>query len=41
MAKKGRYDNGADRITGTAKMSAYLLYDNVTQKWKLIWVKYE
>ena len=40
-AKKGRYDNGADRITGTAKMSAYLLYDNVTQKWKLIWVKYE
>ena len=40
-AKKGRYDNGADRITGTAKMTAYLLYDNVTQKWKLIWVKYE
>ena len=41
MAKKGRYDNGADRITGTVKMTAYLLYDKVTQKWKLIWVKYE
>ena len=40
-AHYGRYDNGADRITGETKMVARLLYDHVAGKWKIIQVKYE
>ncbi|MBR2434685.1 MAG: hypothetical protein IKB22_04365, partial [Lentisphaeria bacterium] len=37
----GTYQNGLDKITGTAKMSAYLIYDNNTAQWKLVRVKNE
>ena len=40
-AKNGKYDIGVDKITGTSIISAYMIYDNVTMKWKLLWVKHE
>lgn len=40
-ADYGQYDMGVDKITGTAKMTAYFKYDNVQKKWKLIRVKHE
>lgn len=39
-AQVGRYDNGADRITGECLLTARLLYDKVKGKWKVVQVKY-
>ena len=40
-AQYGRYDNGADRITGETLMQAQLQYDREQGKWKIVQVKYE
>lgn len=40
-AQYGRYDNGADRITGETLLQARLQYDRVQGKWKIVQVKYE
>ena len=40
-AKFGRYDNGADRITGETRLVGRLLYDRVQGKWKIVQVQNE
>ncbi|MBR2425708.1 MAG: hypothetical protein IKB16_03105 [Lentisphaeria bacterium] len=37
----GTYNPGVDKITGTAKMTAFFKFDNVAMKWKLVRVKHE
>ncbi len=37
----GKYDNGADQITGECKVIAQLLYDRDENRWKVVQVKYE
>ena len=39
--KFGRYENGADRITGETKLEARLQYDQVQRKWKIVQVRYD
>ena len=39
--KFGRYDVGADRITGETRLVGRLLYDQGSGKWKIIQVKYD
>ena len=39
--KFGRYENGADQITGETKLMAMLQYDQTEGKWKIVQVKYE
>ena len=40
-AKFGRYDNGADRITGETRLVGRLLYDRMQGRWKIVQVQNE